>query len=197
MWLSKAAGRRNAIDTASAPTTESRLEHLADLKDWLIELARQNAGLAVPIAFGLGFAESVVVLAWLVPSSAILVAIGALQQSTGGGFWPPWIAAAAGALLGDVASFAVGWYYRHEIKRMWPFSDRPQWIVATRVVLRRWGYQGIIASKFFGPLRSCIPVVAGAAHMKWRRFVPASALSCLIWSGVFTLPGYGLLAVFG
>ncbi len=149
----------------------------------------------MPIAFLLGFAESVVVLAWLVPSSAILVALGALQQSVGGDFWPPWIAAASGALVGDVLSFAVGWRFRHEIKRTWPFSDRPQWLVATRVVLRTWGFQGIVASKFFGPIRSCIPVVAGAAHMRWRAFVPASALSCLIWAGAFILPGYGVLAL--
>lgn len=161
------------------------------MKDWLIAAANSNAHLTVPIAFGLGFAESIMVLAWMVPSSAILVALGAMQQAAGGEIWPPWFAASAGALLGDVLSFAAGWYYRHEIARTWPFSDRPAWLVSTRIVLRQWGAQGIIASKFFGPLRSCIPVVAGAAHMKWRIFIPASALSCLIWAGVFLVPGYG------
>lgn len=161
------------------------------MKSWLIASAEGNAHLIVPIAFGLGFAESIMVLAWMVPSSAILVALGAMQQAAGAEFWPPWIAASGGALVGDLISFGVGWYYRKEIPRTWPFSDRPQWLIATRVVLRKWGAEGIVASKFFGPLRSCLPVVAGAAHMKWRIFVPASALSCLIWAGAFLAPGYG------
>lgn len=167
------------------------------MKAWLIATAETNAYLIVPIAFGLGFAESIMVLAWLVPSSAVLVALGAMQQAAGGEFWPPWIAASAGALIGDLISFAVGWTYRREIAKTWPFREKPSWLVSTRIVLRRWGAQGIIASKFFGPLRSCIPVVAGAAHMKWRVFVPSSALSCLIWAGAFLLPGYGAFMVMG
>lgn len=171
------------------------LDWLTEFAAWLLDFAKANADLAVPIAFALGFAESIVLLAWLVPSSVILVAIGGLQQAAGGEFWPPWLAASVGAFLGDMLSFAVGWHYRSEISQFSFLVQRPHWLSRTRAVLDRWGVQGIVASKFFGPLRSFIPIVAGAAHMKWRAFVPASALSCLIWGGVVVIPAYGAVAL--
>ncbi len=171
-------------------------DFLTGLEDWILALATPNSELLAPIAFGLGFAESIVVLSWFIPSSAILLGLGAVQQATGGEFWTVWIAAAAGAFLGDTASFAAGRHYKSNVARMWPFSDQPMWLTRTRLVFLRWGAIGIIGSKFLGPIRAFIPVVAGAARMRWPAFLPASAVSCLAWSGAFLAPGFGLLMAF-
>jgi hypothetical protein len=71
-------------------------DFLTGLEDWILALAMPNSELLAPIAFGLGFAESIVVLSWFVPSSAILLGLGAVQQATGGEFWTVWIAASRG-----------------------------------------------------------------------------------------------------
>jgi membrane protein DedA with SNARE-associated domain len=169
-------------------------DFLVALKDWLLAAAAANAAFIVPIAFALGFAESVVLFAWMVPSSAILIGLGAIQHMMEGSIGPVWLAAAAGAFAGDIASYLFGRYFRSDIANIWPFSKQPEWIVMARVFFRKWGGLGIISSKFLGPIRAFVPVVAGAAAMRWPVFFPASAISCLAWSAAFLLPGYGFAA---
>jgi membrane protein DedA with SNARE-associated domain len=167
------------------------MEFVIAIKDWVLTFARDHAALVGLICFALGFAESVAILAWAVPSSVILVALGAVQYVNGGTIAELWVAAAAGAFLGDALSYAAGRYFKSNINGIWPFSARPRWLALSRLFFSRWGALGIIASKFSGPLRSMVPVAAGASAMRWPVFLPASAMSCVIWAGAFLVPGYG------
>ena len=163
------------------------------LKEQLIGFVAANIALAEPLVFLLGFAESIVFLSLLVPSTFLFLAIGGLHQAAGGHFVPLWLAAAAGAFLGDVISYAIGRYFRHEVAGLWPFSKKPEWYVLARAVFQKWGMLGVVGSKFLGMMRPFVPVVAGATGMRWPLFLIASAISCLMWSGAFLGPGHGLV----
>ena len=161
-----------------------------------LELVRQHLALAEPIVFALGFAESMVFLSLLVPSSALFVGIGGIHAAAGGEFLTVWLAASAGAAIGDVVTFAMGCYFKRDIGSIWPLSTRPQWYVLTRYFVKRYGLAGVFVSKFTGLIRPFVPLVAGAMGMRWYRFILVSPLSCLAWSGVFLAPGYALTVAF-
>ncbi|MCB1528080.1 MAG: DedA family protein [Hyphomicrobiaceae bacterium] len=158
----------------------------------LIGFAHENIALIEPIVFALGFAESIVLVSMLVPSTILFLAIGGVHNAAGGNFFTLWLAGAAGAYLGDIVSYALGRYFRADIANLWPFSKKPEWYVLARGFFRSWGAPGIIASKFLGMMRPFVPVVAGAARMRWLPFLLASAVSCLIWAGAFLGPGHGI-----
>lgn len=165
----------------------------AGLKDQLLAHISANIAFAEPLVFVLGFAESIVFLSLLVPSTVLFLAIGGLHQAAGGHFVPLWLAAASGAFLGDIVSYAIGRYLKNEVAGIWPFSKKPEWYVLARAFFQRWGMLGVVGSKFFGMLRPFVPVVAGAAVMPWPLFLISSAVSCLAWAGAFLGPGHGLV----
>ena len=158
----------------------------------VIGFVADNMDLVEPLVFLLGFAESIVFVSLLVPSTILFLAIGGLHHAAGGHFVSLWLAGATGAFLGDVISYAVGRFFRADIAGLWPFSRKPEWYVLARGFFQRWGAPGLILSKFMGMMRPFVPVVAGAAHMRWPPFLAASAVSCLLWAGVFLGPGHGL-----
>ena len=167
------------------------------LYEQLMEFVRAHIAWAEPVVFALGFAESTVFLSLLVPSSALFLGIGGLHSAAGGEFWSVWLAASAGAAIGDVLTFALGRAFKGDIGGMWPLRTRPQWFVLARYYVKRYGAFGVVVSKFGGMIRPFVPLVAGAMSMRWGRFLIASGLSSLAWAGVFLAPGYALTAAFG
>lgn len=164
----------------------------ATLWQRVIGFVAENMALVEPLVFALGFAESIVLVSLLVPSTILFLAIGGLHHAAGGHFVSLWLAGAAGAFLGDVVSYALGRYFRTDIAGLWPFSRKPEWYVMARGFFHSWGAPGIIVSKFMGAMRPFVPVVAGATRMRWPQFLIASAISCLLWAGAFLGPGHGL-----
>ena len=157
-----------------------------------VAMAMANQALAAPICFGLGFGESIAFVSLLLPSSALFLGIGGIVSAAGGSFTTLWLAGSAGAFLGDVLSYAAGRYYRGDVGRIWPFSRYPTLVPRSQAVFERWGGLSIVGGKFIGGLRPFLPVAAGMMSMPWPAFLVSSALSCLLWAGVFMAPGFGL-----
>ena len=170
------------------------MPHLLTTAMWdtLLQLVREHLALAEPIVFALGFGESIALLSLFVPSTILFIAIGGLHHAAGGSFVTVWLAGSAGAFLGDLLSYALGRVYKRDIGTIWPFRKRPGLMERSRLFAERHGGWGVIASKFLGPLRPFVPVMAGAFAMPVIAFVVASAVSCLMWAAVFLSPGYGL-----
>ncbi|MCB1519182.1 MAG: DedA family protein [Hyphomicrobiaceae bacterium] len=168
------------------------LATIDSFKQAVISVVSEHIALAEPLVFVLGFAESIVFVSLLVPSTILFLAIGGLHYSAGGDFVPLWLAGAAGAFLGDILSYSVGRYFKAELANTWPLSRKPEWFVLARSFFHKWGALGIILSKFLGMMRPFVPLVAGAAQMPWTTFLPASAVSALLWAAAFLGPGHGL-----
>jgi membrane protein DedA with SNARE-associated domain len=51
----------------------------------------------------------------LVPSTVLFLGISSLIEACGQEFWPIWLGAAVGAILGDWLSFAIGCGFKHDV----------------------------------------------------------------------------------
>ena len=72
---------------------------------------------------------------------------------------------------------------------MWPLKQYPKLLNSGRSFFRRWGALGIVISRFSGPLRASVPIVAGIAEMPWLRFQLANRSSAFLWAFVLLSPG--------
>ncbi len=150
---------------------------------------------AILAVFCAGFAESIVLLAILVPSSLFLAGIGSSYSAIGGPIGLLWIAATAGAVLGDSISFAMGRYLQHDIPRLWPFRQYPALIERSHYVFHRWGWFAFILGKFSFGIRPFVSVTAGVIAMPARAFIIASVLSSLLWAGAALGFGFALAEI--
>ena len=157
-----------------------------------LAIVTEHAHLTAPIVFALGFGESIALVSLFIPSTFLFLGIGAIHSAAGGEFWPVWLAGATGAAIGDCVSYALGRYFNEDVRGIWPISKFAHLIPKGEALFERWGFLSIIGGKFIGGLRPFVPVVAGTFSMPIGLFVLASAVSSLLWAGVFLAPGYGI-----
>jgi len=155
----------------------------------VLAFVKANQIWAAPIVFLLAFAESLAILALLVPATVILWGIGALIGAAGLDFWPIWLAAALGAGLGDWVSYWLGYHFHDRIARMWPVRNFPNLLPRGRAFFLRWGALGVFGGRFVGPLRAAVPLAAGACQMPQTPFQIANWSSAMVWAAVTLLPG--------
>ena len=144
---------------------------------------------ALPLAFVAAFTESLVVVSLLVPSTAILVACGALVGAGKLAFWPLLLGAIPGAVLGDGVGYWLGLRFGRRILRAWPLNRSPETVARADAFLRRHGALGVGIGRFFGPARAVVPLLAGIVQLRPAAFWAANALSALIWAPAVVAPG--------
>jgi membrane protein DedA with SNARE-associated domain len=153
-----------------------------ELSDWLL-LGLQNYG-----AWVLGATTLLSALGLPLPATMLLVAAGALARQ-GTLDWAAAVAlAAAGASLGDAASY---WLGRSGSRLL---ADRmetaPAWQRA-RGAFQRWGGLAIFLSRFvLTPLALPVNLVAGGARYSAWRFIAPVVLGEVLWVMVFGGLGY-------
>ncbi|HVY41670.1 MAG TPA: DedA family protein [Hyphomicrobiaceae bacterium] len=166
------------------------------IKSSVLAFMQHHQLLAEPIVFALGFAEGIPVLSLFAPSSMLFLAIGSAQGASGGSLWTLWLSGAAGAVLGDCVTYAIGRYFKDQAKYIWPFSRHPERMAQGHALFERWGAGVVLGGKFLGFLRPIVPVIAGILEMPVLLFLIASVASSLLWAGAFLAPGWGLGSLF-
>jgi len=154
-----------------------------------LAFVRDHAAWAPPIVFVLAFGESLALISLLLPATAILLGVGGLVGAAGIAFWPMWIAAVLGAVAGDWVSYWLGYYYKGELGQLWPLSRHPSLLPKGRAFFSKWGVAGVFLGRFFGPLRSVVPLIAGACLMPRMLFQIANITSGLVWATGVLVPG--------
>lgn len=156
-----------------------------DLLNWI----SANPGWAGFWIFVMSFIESLAFVGILVPGIIILFGIGALISFGAIEMLPVWLWGSAGALAGDVISYAVGHRYRGHLAESWPFSRFPVMLERGREFFRAHGTKSVAIGRFIGPLRPVIPVTAGMMGMKPRRFLMVAIPACIAWTPAYLIPG--------
>lgn len=147
------------------------------------------------LAGALAFCESLAIVSFFVPATALLVAIGALIAVGEISFWPFWAAAAVGAALGDWISYVVGFRLKDGIRSRWPFSRHPELMARAEAFILRFGIGAVFIGRFWGPLRAFVPLAAGVFALPLIPFQLANISSAAIWATIILTPGQ-LLTVF-
>jgi len=156
-----------------------------------------HAAWGPPLAFLLAFGESLAVISFILPTSAILLGVGAIIGAGALGFWPIWLGASLGACFGDWFSFWVGTHWGHEIMGIWPLRRYPALLPRAHRFFERWGVSGVFFGRFLGPLRATVPLAAGVAGMGFAWFQVANVASGLLWAAALLAPGAFGFHLFG
>ncbi len=158
---------------------------IQDLLSWLGD----NPGWGWAIVFLVALIESLVLVGILLPGVVILFGVGALVGLGVLELIPIWLAATAGAFLGDSVSYGLGWRYRGHLLEIWPFSRFPRVMQRGHDFVHRHGEKSVFAGRFIGPLRPIVPAVVGMLDMKPQRFLVSDFVASVAWAPAFLLPG--------
>jgi membrane protein DedA with SNARE-associated domain len=165
--------------------------------DALIAFMRNNQAWLAPAVFLLAFLESLAFVSLLVPSTAILAGLGLVIGAGDLPFWTPFLAAVAGAFIGDWLSYEIGRRYKTEVKGIWPLSRQPQLFERGEEFFRKYGAPGYFGGRFVGPLRAVFPLICGISAMKPLVFQVTNAASAVAWAAVYLGATAGFGRLFG
>ncbi len=143
------------------------------------------------IVFLLALAETTALVSILIPSTAILIGIGALVAAGALDFLPVFVGASAGALVGSSFSYWLGWRYGPGLLDRWPLNRDPALVARGSDAFARWGAASVLIGHFFGPLRSVAFVAAGFSAMRLALFQLANVPGAVAWA--FLVPKSGEL----
>lgn len=155
----------------------------------LLEWLRSEPGWGIGIVFLIAFLESLVLVGILLPGIILLFGVGTLIGLGILELLPIWMAASAGAFLGDSLSYALGYRYGGHLLDIWPFSRYPGLMERGARFFQAHGAKSVVAGRFIGPLRPIIPSVAGMMGMTPSRFLAVDTAACVSWAPFFLLPG--------
>ena len=165
------------------------------IESWLAGAAAwvaDNPGWLILALFATAMVESLAIAGIVVPGVAMLFGFAALAGKSGMPLSEALAWAGMGAVFGDLISFTVGRFFKGRLHSVWPFSRYPGLITRGESFFNAHGGKSVIAGRFIGPIRPVIPLIAGALHMPWRRFLTFNLISAVGWALVYVLPGYAV-----
>jgi membrane protein DedA with SNARE-associated domain len=154
----------------------------------VVALVAHYPGGALGVVFLAAIIEAVAVLGILIPGTPILMAVAGAAAMAGQPMLPFLALSVAGAVIGDFLSFWVGKRFSVRLRGVWPFSRRPALMENAADFFDRYGVYSVALCRFVPVLRSTVPLVAGMAGMRPRRFVIANVASALVWAPVHIYP---------
>jgi membrane protein DedA with SNARE-associated domain len=157
-----------------------------------LAFVRDNRDWAFWIALVFAFGETVAGISIIIPSTAILLGVGALVATGELSLFPIWLGASIGAVIGSHLSYFLGWRYGDPILKLWPLRNYPDLVQRGTAAFQRWGVVAVIIGHFFGPLRAVVFVMAGIARIPVHLFVPVNIAGCLAWA--YVTPKFGEVA---
>ncbi len=156
--------------------------------DSVVNLVALYPGVALGSVFLAAVIEAVAVLGILVPGTPILMAVAGAAALAGQPMLPFLALSIVGAVIGDFLSFWIGRRFSLRLRCMWPFASRPTLMDNAERFFARYGIYSVAFCRFVPVLRSTVPLVAGMAGMRQRRFIAANVASAFIWAPVHIYP---------
>jgi membrane protein DedA with SNARE-associated domain len=155
----------------------------------VVEFVSAHRAWAPALVFLLALGETIAFVSILIPSTAILVGVGALVAAGGLDFGPLWVGAALGSLIGSTFSFWLGGRFGPHMLRLWPLSRDPEMVERGTSAFARWGASAVLVGHFFGPLRAVVFLVAGVSAMRILAFQLANVPGALAWAYIIPKSG--------
>ncbi|MBK0421161.1 DedA family protein [Leucobacter sp. CSA2] len=165
---------------------------MTDLLQHLIEIVRDLDPVLRTIIAGIGIMlETSIFIGLVVPGDT--VALVAAVGVTGPGEFVALVAALIiGALIGESVGFLLGRWFgpRLRASRLGRRLGEEKWRVAEHYLGERGGV-AVFLSRFLPVFHSLIPLTAGMAGMRYRRFISWTAPASCIWAIVVVSLGSG------
>jgi membrane protein DedA with SNARE-associated domain len=128
-----------------------------------------------------------------VPGETALIVAGTYAGNTHR--LSPWIiflAATAGAIIGDNIGFWIGDKGGYRLARRYGHLVRldEHKLKVARYVFDIHGPKVVFFGRFVSILRTYAAFLAGISRMRWRKFLSANAAGGIVWAGIYTLAAY-------
>jgi membrane-associated protein len=165
-----------------------------ELIRWFVELIRDPGEL---IRWGGYPALAVIVfletgaLVFFLPGDSLLVMAGVYAAKGDLSIWVLNVLLIPMAVAGDALSYTIGARTGpHIFNRPRSRFFRPEHLRAAHDFYERHGGKAIILARFMPLVRTFVPVVAGVAQMRYRRFAAFNVIGGVAWVLSMTLLGY-------
>jgi membrane-associated protein len=149
------------------------------------DLAGLTATLVYVVVFGFVFVESGLLIGFLLPGDSLLFAAGLVAATEGSGV--SLTVLIVGVLIAAVAGDSVGYAFGARLGRPWLQRRVAGGRLDGRHLRRaeafyeRFGWFAVVAARWIPWVRTFTPILAGAARMPYRRFLPANVAGAVIW----------------
>lgn len=153
-----------------------------------------NFWLTIGFIFLVAIGEAVFILGLLVPSTPVLLLVGGIIAQGTLPFWPVYLAAVIGAVIGDAISYSIGYVLKDRIKTVWPFRNYLELIARGEVFFAQHGGKSVFIGRFIPGVKAVVPGIAGVAGMQYRWFTIINVTSAFAWAAAHILPGMLLTA---
>lgn len=150
--------------------------------DAIVAFVSAHRAWAGYLAFVFALCETIAFISILIPSTAILIGVGALVATGGLDFTPIWVGGALGALAGSNLSYWLGWRYGGRLLALPPLNRYPEFVDSGTAAFARWGAVTVLIGHFFGPLRSVVFLMSGMARMPLWQFQGFNLLGAVAWA---------------
>jgi membrane protein DedA with SNARE-associated domain len=154
------------------------------LADSVIAFIEQNRAWVPLIMVVFAAAETTAFLSILIPSTPILVGVGALAATGAIPFWSLWVGATIGALIGSFFSYWLGWRYGAQVLAMRPLRDHPEMVEKTRAAFDKYGPMTILIGHFTTIFRPVVFLMSGMSGMSLPRFAFWNIIGATAWAYV-------------
>ncbi len=139
------------------------------------------------------FAETALLVGFLLPGDTLLIITGLLAFHPGIGVDVWWAALAIGfsAFLGGEVGYLIGHKFGPTIfekKESGLFSRKN--VERTNAFFARFGGLAVILARFVPIVRTFTPVAAGVGHMNYKRYSFYNLIGAVVWGIGLTMAGY-------
>ncbi|QNE34642.1 DedA family protein [Leifsonia shinshuensis] len=170
--------------------------HHAGLIPWLDPTTIIGAAgpWALIVVCGIVFAETGLLVGFLLPGDTLLVISGLLTHTSrvfGVDIWWVCLAIAFAAFLGGEVGYLIGHKAGPRVferKETGLFSMEN--VRRTNAFFDRFGALAVILARFVPIVRTFAPVAAGVGHMNYKKYSLYNAIGALLWGAGLTLFGF-------
>jgi membrane-associated protein len=142
------------------------------------------------------FAESGLLIGFFLPGDSLLFTAGFLASQGVFDIVVLVLLFMVAAITGDSVGYAFGYRVgRRLFERPDSRFFKRKHLLATEAFYEQHGGKTIILARFLPVVRTFAPIVAGVAHMKYRRFLMYNVAGGILWGAGVPLAGYWLGSV--
>lgn len=159
---------------------------------WLVDqLLKLNPWVALGLVFLLPALEASVFLGFVLPGETAVVVGGFLAYEGKIPLYAVFIAAIAGAIIGDSVGYEVGNKWGDALLDKAPKRFvKPAHVKQGKDLINRLGGRAVFIGRWTAVLRALVPSLCGTAKMRYRSFLLWNALGGVTWATAFILVGY-------
>lgn len=152
-------------------------------------IIRHNPQYGLIATFIVAFVESLAIVGSIVPGTITMGIVGSMVGAALLPLVPTILIAFSGSYVGDIISFIVGKRCRQWVKNLTWIKKNDQWLSKAEEFIKNYGFMSIVIGRFFGPMRSMVPMIAGTLKMNNIKFLIAAIPSAMLWAIVYLIPG--------